>query len=224
MESLVRKALAKRLKPRPPTREQLVPAASHYSATDRLGLGRQLLVLRLGVEEVEREALERTHEQLAPALRQLRVVVGKGPQRCARLVEDAPLVRVDKVLEYKAAEAAPKRPISQHALAHRPAHRDQVASWCRGRGQQPYREVTAAAAAADAQLLHALEQAGLLEQYLMSEAIKGYQWSSEVIRGHQRSSEVIRDHQRSSVRPSEVIIRGHRQRSSPEVIGVHQRS
>ena len=75
MEGLVRKSLAKRLKPRPPTREKLVPAASHYSATDRLGVGRQLLVLGLGVEEVEREALERTHEQLAPALRQLEVEV-----------------------------------------------------------------------------------------------------------------------------------------------------
>jgi len=40
--------------------------------------------------------------------------------------------------------------------------------------------------------------------HLMSEAIRGQQWSSEVISGHQWSSEVIRVHQRSS-----EVISGH---------------
>ena len=40
--------------------------------------------------------------------------------------------------------------------------------------------------------------------HLMSEVIRGQQWSSEVISGHQRSSEVIRGNQWSS-----VVISGH---------------
>ena len=55
----------------------------------------------------------------------------------------------------------------------------------------------------DREHLHLMSEA-IRGQQWSSEVISGHQWSSEVIRGHQRSSEVIRGHQWSS-----VVIRGH---------------